>query len=338
MYKKYLITGGCGFTGSNFAEKLLEAGHQVHVTDNLSRRGAAENLKYLKSKYPQVQFTHLDLRLDSKVLHNLVAQSEMIFHLAAQVTVTNSITNPREDFESNICATFNLLEAIRNSQSRPALIYSSTNKVYGSTHNFEVSETAQRYQYKNIESVDENAALDFHTPYGCSKGAADQYVRDYSRIYNLDTVVMRQSCIYGPRQFGVEDQGWVAWFIIAALTKKPLTLYGNGKQVRDLLYIDDLFAAWMQAAQKMDQVKGQIFNVGGGPEFSLSLLELISYLENQLNQKLEYSFQDSRPGDSLVYISDISKIKKTLDWQPTVPPMQGIGNLLKWVQDNIQLF
>ncbi|NTV31485.1 SDR family NAD(P)-dependent oxidoreductase [candidate division WWE3 bacterium] len=335
----YLITGGCGFIGTNFAEQLLKRGEKVILTDNLSRRGTPSNLTYLQEKYPLVEFVHADLRNDLETLQQLVEKVDVVYHLAGQVAVTTSVVKPREDFEINILGTFNILEAIRESEKRPMIIYSSTNKVYGGMEDIIVEETENRYQYKDLPlGIPENRLLDFHSPYGCSKGAADQYIRDYSRIYNIKSVVMRQSCIYGERQFGIEDQGWVAWFTIASVLGKSITIYGNGKQVRDVLHVEDLFNAWDIATKNIDTVSGTIYNVGGGPEHTMSLLELIDYIENLIGHKLTYTFSDWRPGDQPVYVSDITKAETELNWKPKITPRQGVEQLYYWVTENKHLF
>lgn len=332
---KYLITGGCGFIGCNFAEKLLQRKDSVIIFDNLSRKGTTDNLSYLKQKFPDIKFEHGDIRTDSQKLTTLAEKVDMVFHLAGQVAVTTSVVNPREDFEINALGTLNVLEAIRLSKQKPALIYTSTNKVYGGMEDLKIIEKNNKYEYKDLANgISESRNTDFHSPYGCSKGAADQYVRDYARIYNLKTVVMRQSCIYGTRQFGIEDQGWAAWFVIAAVLKKPITIYGDGKQVRDILFIDDLFNAFDAATKHIDKAAGQIYNVGGGPNMTVSLLEFMQILGKLLNKKIPYKFSDWRPGDQPVYVSDISKIKKDLSWAPKVDIQDGVKKLCDWVKEN----
>lgn len=336
---RYLITGGCGFIGTKFAEQLLLRGDDVVIADNVSRKGTISNLLYLQEKYPQVKFVHLDLRSDFEKLKMLAEDVDVLYHLAGQVAVTTSVTNPREDFEINALGTFNVLEAVRLSEKKPIVVYASTNKVYGGMEDIVIEEGKDKYFYKDLpEGIPESRLLDFHSPYGCSKGTADQYVRDYSRIYGLKTVVMRQSCIYGTRQFGVEDQGWVAWFTIASVLGKAITIYGNGKQVRDVLHVDDLFNAWDSVTKKIDLTNGQVFNVGGGASFSMSLLELLAYLKEFSGKKIEYSFSDWRPGDQPVYISDISKIKNIVGWEPVIDPKKGVTTLYNWVRDNKLLF
>jgi CDP-paratose 2-epimerase len=337
--KKLLITGGAGFIGTNFVEYFTKRGWQVTILDNLSRKGSQENLDWLKATYPKIRFVKADMRTDLKVLEEEVVKHEVIFHLAAQVAVTTSVQNPREDFEINVVGTLNLLEAIRAKQVNPVLIYASTNKVYGGMEDIVVVEEKERYAYRDLpHGIPENRLLDFHSPYGCSKGTADQYVRDYARIYGLKTVVFRQSCIYGPRQYGIEDQGWIAWFTIAALLGRPVTIYGDGKQVRDVLHVEDLARAYEQAALSIEKVKGEVFNVGGGAEKVLAIKEVFPLLEKFLGRKVPYAFGEWRPGDQPVYVSDVSKAADKLQWQPKIDPEAGIRSLFDWCQKNVAVF
>lgn len=337
--KKYLIIGGAGFIGCNFAELLLTRGDTVTVFDNFSRRGSEVNAEFLRANFPQVTIVKGDIRFDTALLASLVEEHDVVYHLAAQVAVTTSVVNPREDFDINALGTFNILEAVRNSKRRPTLLYASTNKVYGGMEDVAIIEKNGRYEYQNLPGgVSEARALDFHSPYGCSKGAGDQYVRDYARIYGMKTVVLRQSCIYGPHQFGIEDQGWVAWFIIAAVLGKPLTIYGDGKQIRDVLYIKDLFNIWDLAEEKSQASIGEVYNIGGGPANTLSLLELIAFIEKKMNKKIPLSYGDWRPGDQQVYVSDIGKAERQLGWRPIVAPLAGVELLYAWIEDHKQLF
>lgn len=339
MKHKILIIGGAGFTGINAANYFLGKGHVVSIFDNFSRNGSRENLKWLQGKFPEVDVIEGDVRNKNEV--DLALKSkEAILHLAGQVAVTTSVIDPRSDFETNTLGTFNVLEAARLSGKRPLVIYSSTNKVYGNTETIDILEKETRYEYKSLANgISESQPMDFYSPYGCSKGAADQYVHDYARIYNLPTVVFRQSCIYGSRQFGVEDQGWIAWFIIAATLGKPITIYGNGKQVRDLLYIDDLICLYEIAIENIAVAAGKIYNIGGGANNSISVwLELQPLLEKLFNKKIDVSYADWRPGDQKIYISDIGKVKKELGWQPKIGVEEGITKLFKWVQENKKLF
>jgi CDP-paratose 2-epimerase len=341
MASKYLITGGMGFIGSNYVNRLLGRGEEVIVYDNLSRSGAPKNLAWLRQKFGDDSFRMIvgDIR-DASLLMEAVCDVDVIIHLASQVAVTTSVLNPREDFEINALGTFNLLEAARLPGKQPVVLYASTNKVYGGMENVSILETGSRYQYASLPlGIPETQPLDFHSPYGCSKGAGDQYTRDYHRIYGLPTVVFRQSCIYGPRQFGVEDQGWVAWFIIALLTGKPITIYGNGKQVRDLLYVEDLLDAYDAALGKIDMAAGQVYNIGGGAQNTISVWEELQPILEQLRgQKIEVKWGDWRPGDQLIYMSDTRKSQAELGWQPKVGVSAGIQRLFEWARENQQLF
>ena len=341
MARNYFITGGAGFIGSNYAHRLLQRGEKVTVYDNLSRVGAPKNIAWLKETFGEDAFKLMvgDLR-DDKLLTECARNADVIVHLGGQVTVTTSVTNPREDFEANALGTFNALEAARLSERNPIFIYSSTNKVYGGMEDVEVIEEATRWRYKDlIEGASETQPLDFHSPYGNSKGSGDQYTRDYARIYGLRSVVFRQSCIYGPRQFGMEDQGWVAWMMIAAVTGKQITIYGDGKQVRDVLHVDDLLNAYDAAIDKIDGVKGEIYNVGGGPRNMLAVwAEFGPILEKLLGKKIEVARADWRPGDQRVFYADTRKAKRELDWEPTIDLEEGIEMLFEWVTANQDLF
>lgn len=339
---KYLITGGAGFIGSNLAYKLASEGEDVVVLDDLSRKGSGKNLEWLQESdfTDRIRFVKADITKDQEILGREINEVGCVYHLAAQVAVTTSVEDPREDFNINALGTFNVLEAVRAAKNPPFLLYSSTNKVYGGMEDVVIEEKETRYAYRDFpDGISEARPLDFHSPYGCSKGAADQYVRDYSRIYGLDTVVFRQSCIYGPRQFGVEDQGWVAWFAIAATLGKPITIYGDGKQVRDVLFVDDLIEAFILAFKNRKKVSGQVYNIGGGPEFMLSVWgEFRPLLEKELGKKIEVSYGDWRPGDQKIYVSDISKAREEFGWQPRTSPQEGIKILSDWVKKNKTLF
>ncbi|MEK7178924.1 MAG: NAD-dependent epimerase/dehydratase family protein, partial [Patescibacteria group bacterium] len=303
MKRRILITGGAGFIGTNSVLHFLDKGWDVTILDNLSRRGVDLNLKRLESSHPRrFSFVKADVRYDQDVLDREAAAHDAVLHLAAQVAVTTSVTDPRTDFEINTLGTFNVLEAARKVPTPPIVIYSSTNKVYGDLEELEIEEKETRYHLKDLPGgVHEGQQLDFHSPYGCSKGAADKYVRDYARIYGIPTVVFRQSCIYGPNQFGIEDQGWLAWFTIAALLKRPITLYGNGKQVRDVLYVKDLAELYETAIENIDDARGHAFNTGGGKENSVSLIEFFDILEKGHDLSLEKGYGDERPGDQKVF-------------------------------------
>ncbi len=331
MAKKILVTGGAGFIGTNLAAFLLKKGEKIRVFDNLSREGTEENLKWLKSLEGNLEITIADIRDDKKV-KEAVKNTDIIYHLAAQVAVTNSVTNPREDFEVNATGTLNLLEAMRNLSPESILIFASTNKVYGEVKDKRIIEKGKRYQFEDLSGISENTLLDFYSPYGCSKGAADQYVRDYSRIYGLKTVVFRQSCIYGPHQFGNEEQGWVAHFAISSLKGRSITIYGDGKQVRDILYIDDLIKAFQLCIKSIVRTKGEIYNIGGGKGNRISLLELIGELEGLIGKKIPYTFANWRLGDQKIYISDIRKARKDFGWKPVIKVDEGLKKLVEWMK------
>jgi CDP-paratose 2-epimerase len=334
---KIFITGGAGFIGFHLADFYLKQNHEVIIFDNFSRKGTQENTVLLQKKYKNTTIIRGDIRDFSK-LRKAIKESNIVLHLAAQVAVTTSVLNPREDFEINALGSFNVLEAARQNAPDSILIYSSTNKVYGGMEDIKIRKSKNRYQYVKLKNgIPEDRCLDFHSPYGCSKGAADQYFRDYFRIYKLKTVVFRQSCIYGTRQFGIEDQGWVAWFAIAAALNKKITIYGDGKQVRDILFIDDLIEAFNKAVKNIKIAQGQIYNIGGGPKNTLSLLELLDLLKIKLKKRIKYDFDDWRPGDQPIYISDITKAKKQLKWYPKTTYKRGISQLLIWALENKQL-
>ncbi|HJX39305.1 MAG TPA: SDR family NAD(P)-dependent oxidoreductase [Anaerolineae bacterium] len=337
---RVLVTGGAGFIGTNLSHRLLSQGHEVVIYDNLSRAGTKKNLAWLRQNHGE-SFTlvQADVR-DYPSLQRAVLGCDVVYHLAGQVAVTWSVSDPRQDFEINALGTLNMLEAARSSSPPPIVLFTSTNKVYGGMEEVEIVELETRHAYASLpEGVSEARPLDFHSPYGCSKGAADQYVRDYARIYGLRTVVFRMSCIYGPRQFGVEDQGWVAHFLIASVLGRPITIYGDGKQVRDVLYVDDLVAALESATERIEVTSGQIYNMGGGPENTMSVwTEFHALLKELLGHEVAVSYADWRPGDQLVYVSDTSKAGRELGWSPRVPVREGIERLFRWVVDNRQLF
>jgi len=336
---KLLITGGCGFLGSNLASDALTRGDELVVFDNLYRNGSRENLTWLKNQGKYI-FEHGDIRNQNDITRTIQNfKPDAIFHLAGQVAMTTSISNPRMDFEVNVMGTHNLLEAVRNHAPEATVVYSSTNKVYGDLEQYSYEETDTRYQcieYPN--GFNEQTQLSFHSPYGCSKGAADQYMLDYARIFGLKTVVFRHSSMYGGRQFATYDQGWVGWFcekaieVSKGLLKQPFTISGTGKQVRDVLHGDDMKQLYMAAVHHIDVAKGQAFNVGGGIENSLSLLELFSLLEQITNVKLNYTKISVRESDQRVFVSDLSKAKLLLDWQPAVSAQEGVSRMVEWVR------
>ncbi len=341
MAKQYLITGGAGFIGSNYVHRLLSRGEKVTIFDNFSRAGAPRNLEWLKKEFGEKAFDVIvgDVR-DADGIAEAGRGADVIVHLAGQVAVTTSVIDPRDDFESNARGTFNVMEAARLSGRNPIVIYASTNKVYGGMDDVELTEESTRWRYKDlIHGCPETQPLDFHSPYGCSKGAGDQYVRDYARIYDLPTVVFRQSCIYGPRQFGIEDQGWVAWFIIAAVTGRPITIYGDGKQVRDILHVDDLVNAYDLAIEKNEIARGKVYNLGGGPENVMSVwAEFGPKLEKLVGSAIQVARSDWRPGDQRVFYADITKAEKELGWKPKIGVETGVQMLFEWVKENKSLF
>ena len=337
---KTIITGGAGFIGSNAASRYLGRGHHVVVVDNLYREGVQKNLEWLRSQ-GSLEFVQLDIRRANELaeVFRKHSDADQVLHLAAQVAVTTSVTAPREDFEINALGTFNVLEAVRKAGIRAPLLYSSTNKVYGEMTEVGVVEKNGKYAYQSLDQgVPESRSLDFHSPYGCSKGAADQYVIDYHRIYGLRTIVFRQSCIYGYRQFGAEDQGWIAWFMIASQLGRPITVYGDGKQVRDILFIDDLLDAYDAAFAAGDAAQGKAYNIGGGPENVISLLDLIAYIEKRRGMKLPYGISDWRPGDQKVFISDIHRAQSELGWKPVTNCAKGMELLYDWIGQNKEMF
>lgn len=341
MTEYTLITGGAGFIGCNYAHRLLGRGEPVMVLDSLVRPGSRHNLEWLRREHPHgsLRVDHTDVR-DAGGVAAAVAGARVVVHLAGQTAVTTSVADPRGDFEHNALGTLNVLEAVRLAPHRPPVIYASTNKVYGALTAVPVAEHPTRAAFRDLpHGIPEDWPLDFHSPYGCSKGAGDQYTRDYARIYGLTTVVVRQSCIYGPRQMGLEDQGWVAWLAIAAVTGRPITIYGDGRQVRDLLWIDDLLDLYDAILAKGDAAAGRVFNAGGGPDRTLAVwAELGPLLEQRLGRRLPVTHAPARPGDQRVYVSDIRRAGRELGWTPGVGVEEGVGRLLEWVQAHRELW
>src|ERR1700682_5778773 len=315
--RRVLITGGAGCLGVNAAVRLIDDGWHVTVLDNLSRPGTERNLKWLITQYPaRTSFIKEDVR-NATALIDHVKNQDAILHLAGQVAVTTSLKDPVTDFDVNAGGTLNLLEATRKHNPEAPFVFASTNKVYGKLEN-------------NNAACKESQPIDFHSPYGCSKGAADQYVRDYARCFHMRTVVLRQSCIYGAHQYGTEDQGWVAHFAHSILNERPLTIYGDGTQVRDLLDARDLCALYESVIENIDKTSGEIYNVGGGPSNQRNLLEVIDQIGELTHRKPQYSFADWREGDQTYYVSDITKAKKELGWTPQVPFDRGLTDLIAW--------
>ena len=338
---KLLITGGCGFLGSNLAIDAIDRGDEILIFDNLYRNGSRANLEWLQSN-GKFTFEHGDIRNLNDIVR--VVQSfkpDAIFHLAGQVAMTTSIANPRMDFEINVVGTFNLLDAVRNYAKDAIIIYSSTNKVYGDLEQYNYTESDTRYEcVEKPFGFDEHTQIDFHSPYGCSKGSADQFMLDYARIFGLKTVVFRHSSMYGGRQFATYDQGWVGWFCQKAVeaknksTTEPFTISGSGKQVRDVLHGDDMKTLYMAAVNNIEAAKGEAFNIGGGFSNSLSLLELFNLLEINSGVKLKYNKLPVRESDQRVFIADITKAQKLLNWKPKVTSEEGVKRMFEWVEQN----
>ncbi|MFH1402729.1 MAG: SDR family NAD(P)-dependent oxidoreductase [Candidatus Altiarchaeota archaeon] len=335
---RVLVTGGAGFIGSNISDSFLEDGNDVVIYDNMSRNGVRHNVDWLRERHGNVEVVVGDVR-DFERLREAVAGADLVFHTAAQVAVTTSVEDPRMDFEVNTIGTLNVLEALRLSDLDAHLFFTSTNKVYGEMTGIGLEENDDSYDYKTLkDGISEEQTLDFHSPYGCSKGAGDQYVRDYARIYGMKNVVFRMSCIYGTRQFGTVDQGWVAHLTKSAITGEPITVYGDGKQVRDILYIDDLVKAFKNASERIKKTRGQVYNIGGGRKNVISLIELISHLEELTGKKIGYGTEDWRPGDQKVYYTNIGKAGKDFGWEPSVGKKEGVERIFDWINSNKGLF
>lgn len=333
----YLVTGGAGFIGANYVHRLLTRGERVVIFDNLSRHGASLNVQWLQQIFGADAFslTVGDLR-DAAAVTTCARDADVIVHLGGQVAVTASVSDPRGDFEANALGTLNTLEAARHSRRDPVFIYASTNKVYGTLAGVPLVEEPTRWRYKSLpKGCTESQPLDFASPYGCSKGAGDQYVRDYARIYALRTVVFRQSCIYGPRQFGIDGQGWLAWMVLTALEGRPIKIYGDGKQTRDVLYVDDLLNAYDAAVERIDTIAGEVYNIGGGWENVLAIwAEFGPMLESLLGKAIETEYGPWRPGDQRVFCADVTKARQELDWRPTVSIEDGVRRLFAWVKEH----
>jgi CDP-paratose 2-epimerase len=322
------VTGGAGFIGTNLAARWLRDGHRVTVLDNFTRPGSRINAEWLQAHGGgRLAVVEADAA-DAAAIGRAVAGVDAVFHFASQVAVTTSLIRPRLDFESNLLSTFNVLEAMRESAPEAVLIFTSTNKVYGALDDVAVVDRGDRYAYAHVAGISETQPLDFHSPYGCSKGAADQYVRDYARVFNLRTVVFRMSCIYGAHQLGSEDQGWVAHFIYSALLGLPVTIFGDGKQVRDLLFADDLVDAFLAAFTRIDTARGEVFNIGGGEHQTLSLRELTQWIGARV--PLQVQREAGRVGDQKIYVSDTAKARTHLGWTPVVGVDEGLARLWAW--------
>ena len=333
-----LITGGAGFVATNVADRLLRDGWRVRLLDNLSRPGVEGNVAWLKAEHGEaVELVVADVR-DAEAVRAAVAGTSRVFHFAAQVAVTTSLADPVLDFEVNARGTLNLLEAVRKMPDRPSLLFTSTNKVYGHFEDLRLRVRDRRYEPENPEvascGISERRPLDFHSPYGCSKGAAEQYVLDYARTFGLPATVFRMSCIYGPHQFGTEDQGWVAHFVIQALRGRPLTLYGDGRQVRDVLFVEDLVDAMLRAHDAIAETSGHAYNIGGGPSSTISLLELIDVIGELLGRRPSFHLESWRPADQRYYVSDTARFMAATGWSPQVPVAEGIERLAAWLTES----
>jgi CDP-paratose 2-epimerase len=334
----WLITGGAGFIGVNAVLKLAARGETVLIVDTLVRKGSANNLRLIQERFPTAKFCKIDVR-DVDGLAEIFQKEksiDVVLHLAGQVAVTTSVSNPRDDFEINALGSFNVCEAVRLHASEAILLNASTNKVYGRLDHHKIIEDTDRYKYESLRfGVPATEAVDFYSPYGCSKGAADQYVRDYSRIYGLRTLNFRQSCIFGPYQHGMEDQGWLAWFAICLLANKTINICGDGKQVRDILYVDDLIDCYLKAIHAIDQISGKSYNVGGGVENTISLLQGIQMLESIVGRKARLEFGPWRPGDQRVFIADVREATQDFHWQPTTTVRSGMEQMVAWCKDHL---
>lgn len=334
--RRVLVTGGAGFVGANLVRRLLTAGHTVRVLDTLARPGVEHNLRWLREiGGDRLSFRRGDVR-DRSAVREAIDEVDAVYHLAAQVAVTTSVADPITDFEVNARGTLEVLEACRARKTPPALVFTSTNKVYGALPDIEMRPVGRRYVPADGEvarhGIGEDRPLDLHSPYGCSKGAADQYVLDYARTYDLPAVVLRMSCIYGPRQFGTEDQGWLAHFLFRALAGEAVTVYGTGRQVRDVLYVDDLVDALVGVVAHIGQVRGRAFNIGGGPERTSSLLELLDRIEALHGVPLPTLHADWRTGDQRYYVSDHRRLTDVIGWQPRVDLERGLARLYAWTR------
>jgi len=333
-----LITGGAGFIATNVADRLLQQGRRVRLFDNLSRPGVEENLHWIRGQYgDRVEFVRGDIR-DEAAVRRAVRGVDQVFHFAAQVAVTTSLTQPFLDFDVNARGTLNLLEAVRAMEHPPSLLFTSTNKVYGDLYDVGLVRRRTRYEPADAQvrehGISEARSLDFHSPYGCSKGAAEQYVLDYARTFGLPATVFRMSCIYGPHQFGTEDQGWVAHFLIQATRRRPLTLYGDGLQVRDILFVEDLVSAMLLAHEHIDDTAAVAFNIGGGPQHTISLLELLDCLAELTGERPQFTVEPWRPADQRYYVSNTARFASLTGWRPQISPREGIERLLAWLVES----
>ena len=331
-----LVTGGAGFVGTNMADRLLSQGERVVVLDDLSRVGVENNLSWLRATHPDRLQVEVGDVQDAAVVRRALQDVDQVFHFAAQVAVTTSVTDPVADYGVNLGGTMTLLEELRRLDDAPPLLFTSTNKVYGKCKGIEVVERGDRYEPSDetvrTYGIGEDQPLQFASPYGCSKGGADQYVLDYAKTFGLPAVVFRMSCIYGPHQHGNEDQGWVAHFAIRALEGLPITLYGDGAQVRDILFVEDLVEAMQQAQAQADRLAGTPFNMGGGPTNAVSLLEVVETMES-LGLQVRFRRAEERPGDQRYYVADTTRFADATGWRPDVDAQEGIERMVRWLAD-----
>jgi len=332
-----LVTGGAGFIGCNIADRLARNGHEVIILDALARAGVETNLDWLKQRHgARIHPIIADIR-DEEAVAKAVRDASAVFHMAAQVAVTTSLVDPIDDYQVNIRGTLTVLEAVRRRSTNVPVIFASTNKVYGDLADIQLWEDTDHWAPADADvrahGISEQRPLDFHTPYGCSKGAADQYVLDYARSYGMPTAVIRMSCIYGPRQMGTEDQGWVAHFLIRALEGQPITIYGDGKQVRDVLHVDDAVDTYLAALRSIDRVSGRVFNLGGGPDNAISLRQLLRHIETLTGRPVDTRFEGWRAGDQRYFVADARVARDTLGLGPPKPWRQGIAELADWLAE-----
>lgn len=333
--KRYtLVTGGAGFIGTNVSHRLLESGRTVRILDSLARPGVERNLRWLRRLHGQNLQVQLEDVRDRRAVSDAVQNAEQVFHFAGQVAVTSSVEHPREDFNVNAGGTLNVLEAIRGLDAPPPLLFTSTNKVYGCLGDIPLTREGERYvpaEERMRSGIGSDRRLDFESPYGCSKGSADMYVLDYCRMYGLPTVVFRMSCIYGPHQRGTEDQGWVAHFIMRALQDVPITIYGDGRQVRDVLFVDDVVDAMLMSMNSIERTRGKAFNIGGGPDRAVSLLQVLEFIRQLHGRLPDITFERWRPSDQKFYVSDTTAFRAATGWQPKVDVQEGLHRLYEWL-------
>jgi len=332
-----VVVGGAGFIGSNLAESFLREGRDVIILDNLSRPGVVENLHWLQDRHGDLVHPVIEDIRDIEAIKSVFKKASAVFHFAAQTAVTTSLARPVDDFEVNALGTVNVLEAIRSGAPRAPIIFASTNKVYGNLAGLEMVQSAECYEPADqavaLHGIGEDQKPDFCTPYGCSKGVADQYVLDYAKSYGLRTAVLRMSCIYGPRQFGTEDQGWVAHFLIKALRSEPISIYGDGRQVRDILHVNDAVSAYRLLLGQIDAAQGHAYNLGGGPANAVSIMTVLHEIEQLMGRRLSVDHDEWRAGDQVYFVADTRRLQRTLGWKSTIPWRQGLRDLYDWLAE-----